>query len=56
MDEGRYELEAQPHDYNLPAPYLRRIWLDSSRVTDPAAYPFCLPFLLNDFELSFDLA
>jgi predicted ATPase len=41
---------------NLPAPYLRRIWLDSSRVTDPAAYPFCLPFLLNDFELSFDRA
>jgi predicted ATPase len=41
---------------NLPAPYLKRIWLDSSRVIDPAAYPFCLPFLLNDFELSFDRA
>jgi predicted ATPase len=41
---------------NLPAPYLKRIWLDSSRVIDPAAYPFCLPFLLNGFELSFDRA
>jgi predicted ATPase len=39
---------------NLPAPYLRRIWLDPSRVTDRAAYPFCLPMLKHDFELSFD--
>lgn len=41
---------------DLPAPYLRRVWLDPSRVADPAAYPFCLPFLLNEFELSFDRA
>jgi predicted ATPase len=39
---------------NLPAPYLRRLWLDPSRVEDPKAYPFCLPFLQNEFELSFD--
>src|SRR5712692_2478823 len=39
---------------NLPAPYLRRIWLDPSRIANRAAYPFCLPFLLDDFELSFD--
>ncbi len=38
----------------LPAPYLRRIWLDPSRIADRAAYPFCLPFLQDDFELSFD--
>jgi predicted ATPase len=38
----------------LPAPYLRRIWLDPSRIADRAAYPFCLPFLHNDFELGFD--
>jgi predicted ATPase len=25
-------------------------------VTDPAAYPFCLPFLAKDFELGFDRA
>jgi predicted ATPase len=39
---------------NLPAPYLRRVWLDPSRIADREAYPFCLPFLLDDFELSFD--
>jgi len=39
---------------DMPAPYLRRIWLDPSRIADRAAYPFCLPFLQDDFELSFD--
>jgi predicted ATPase len=39
---------------NMPAPYLRRIWLDPSQIDDRAAYPFCLPFLHNDFELGFD--
>ena len=39
---------------NLPAPYLRRVWLEPSRLDDRAAYPFCLPFLRDDFELSFD--
>src|SRR5712664_3850951 len=43
-------------DIRLPAPYLRRIWLEASRVPDRAAYPFCLPFLLDEFELSFDRA
>jgi predicted ATPase len=41
---------------NLPAPYLKRVWLDATRVTDSAAYPFCLPFLQGDFELNFDRA
>jgi predicted ATPase len=40
----------------MPAPYLRRVWLDSSRVTDPKAYPFVLPFLQKGFDLSFDRA
>jgi len=39
---------------DMPAPYLRRIWLDPSRIGDRAAYPFCLPFLQDEFELSFD--
>ena len=39
---------------DMPAPYLRRIWLDPSRIENRAAYPFCLPFLQNEFELSFD--
>lgn len=41
---------------NLPAPYLKRLWLDPSRIADRAAYPFCLPFLHDDFELGFDRA
>jgi predicted ATPase len=41
---------------NLPAPYLKRFWLDASRVTERAAYPFCLPFLQGEFELEFDCA
>lgn len=38
----------------LPAPYLKRVWLDRARVSDAAAYPFCLPFLNSDFELDFE--
>ena len=41
-------------DIRMPAPYLRRIWLDPLRVPGREAYPFCLPFLHDDFELSFD--
>src|SRR5579859_1593262 len=41
---------------NLPAPYLRRVWLDSAQVMDPEAYPFCLPFLQGEFELELDRA
>jgi predicted ATPase len=42
---------------NMSAPYLRRVWLDSSRVADCEAYPFCLPlFRKGDFELEFDRA
>jgi predicted ATPase len=39
---------------NLPAPYLRRLWLDPSRIPDRKAYPYCLPFLTDEFELTFD--
>lgn len=41
---------------NLPPPYLRSVWLDVARVTDRAAYPFCLPFLRQGLDLSFDRA
>lgn len=41
---------------SLPAPYLRWVWLDPSQVRDPQAYPFCLPFLSDAFELDFDRA
>jgi len=39
---------------NLPAPYLKRVWLDPSLIPDREAYPFCLPLFADDFELSFD--
>jgi predicted ATPase len=39
---------------DMPAPYLRRVWLDPAAVADPDAYPFCLPFLRNEFELHID--
>ena len=39
---------------NMPAPYLRQVWLDPARIADRAAYPFCLPFLRGEFELSLD--
>jgi predicted ATPase len=41
---------------NLPAPYLKRLWLDPARIADRTAYPFCLPFLGDDFELRFEHA
>jgi predicted ATPase len=43
-------------DINLPAPYLKRLWLDPARVPDREAYPFCLPFLHDNFSLPFDRA
>lgn len=38
----------------LPAPYLKRVWLDRDRVPDAGAYPFCLPLFRADFSLAFD--
>ena len=39
---------------NLPAPYLRRIWLDPDQVPGRDRYPFALPAFRDGFELSFD--
>lgn len=39
---------------SLPAPYLKQISLDKSRVEDPSAYPFCLPLFKDEFSLAFD--
>src|ERR1700733_8280666 len=43
-------------DINLPAPYLKRIWLEPALIPDRETYPFCLPFLRGDFSLPFDRA
>lgn len=40
----------------LPAPFLKRVWLDDAHAYDRAAYPFCLPLFAKGFELSFDRA
>ncbi|MCC8942882.1 AAA family ATPase [Bradyrhizobium sp. Arg68] len=41
---------------NMPAPYLRRVWLDPARIANCDVYPFVLPLLRDDFELTFDKA
>jgi predicted ATPase len=41
-------------DIRLPAPYLKKIWLDRAKVEDPAKYPFCLPLFRKGFELHFE--
>jgi predicted ATPase len=40
----------------LPAPYLKRVWLDRSLVPDWEAYPFCLPIFKDEFDLNFESA
>jgi predicted ATPase len=37
----------------MPAPYLRRVWLDLEQVREPEAYPFRLPFLRDGLDVSF---
>lgn len=46
-------MSRRPRQTRLPAPYLRRVWLDESRVAEPDRYPFSLPFLRGAFDLSF---
>jgi predicted ATPase len=41
---------------NLPAPYLKRVWLDLDQVEEREAYPFCLPFLRDGLDLYFEQA
>lgn len=39
----------------MPAPYLKRIWLDVSGVEDTSQYPFCIPlFKGGTFDLAFE--
>lgn len=40
--------------HTLTAPYLRRVWLDSSRVSDATRYPFCIPILRAGLDVQFD--
>jgi hypothetical protein len=52
----RFKSSRKRRDTNLPSPYLKRLWFDPATVPDREAYPFCLPFLSDDFELNFDRA
>jgi predicted ATPase len=38
---------------SLPAPYLKRVWIDTPAEQMPRGYPFNLNFLNADFEISF---
>lgn len=38
----------------LPAPFLKRVWLDQGKIDQPEAYPFCLPIFRDGFELRFE--
>lgn len=38
----------------MPAPYLKKVWLDDARVPDAEAYPFCLPLFRKTFALDFE--
>ena len=48
-------MSRQRREVKLPAPYLKRITLDRSKIEDALAYPFCLPiFAAEDFEIRFE--
>ena len=45
-------MRGRQRDIRLPAPYLRRVWLDRALVPDWEAYPYCLPIFREEFDLS----
>ncbi|HVW72068.1 MAG TPA: AAA family ATPase [Rhizomicrobium sp.] len=49
-------MASRKRDIRLPAPYLKKIWLDRELVERDEAYPFCLPLFKNGFEQVFDNA
>jgi predicted ATPase len=46
-------MAAKRYTTRLPPPFLKRVALDSTRVANPEAYPFCLPLFAKGFELIF---
>lgn len=46
-------MATRKRDIRLPAPYLKKVWLESGAVADTSAYPFCLPMFRGGFELRF---
>lgn len=41
-------------DTSLPAPFLKRVWLESGKIPETKSYPFSLPYLNGEFELRFE--
>lgn len=46
----------RPRASKLSVPYLRRVWLDETRIEDSASYPFGLPIFKKGFVLELDRA
>jgi len=40
-------------EINLPAPYLKRVWLDADCAHQKSTYPFCLPLFRDAFAVDF---
>src|SRR5215471_4724602 len=53
---GAADMRGRNRDVRLPAPYLRRVWLDRSLVPDWDVYPYCLPLFSEEFDLTFEAA
>lgn len=45
---------SRTRNINLPAPYLRRVWLDDNSGGERDCYPFSLPLFKAGFEIDFD--
>lgn len=41
-------------DTSLPAPFLKRVWLEPDRIAEREDYPFTVPFIKAGFDLAFD--
>ena len=41
-------------DTSLPAPFLKRVWLELEKVPASGSYPFSLPYLRDEFEIRFE--
>lgn len=47
---------AKYRDTTLPAPFLKRVWLETDGVVEREDYPFSIPFLKQGFDLHFKKA
>lgn len=43
-------------DTKLPAPFLKRVWLEPENIQEREDYPFSIPFIKDGFDLHFETA